>query len=415
MVGDGWRNTAPDGVPLVHGTARLASLLYAGHGFGHLLDMLGAEPTDPVARAGWLMDRAWLYWLNFSPYQASQFQQHALAGHGVFRVRGRAEPMRLLALCAPGDLMVNAPLDFLAPGAGVRLDLAFIRPGLGLPAGLPDHDVAIVAASESAPAALLDLVPVFARWHRPILNNPSRIVPMSRDWLAQTFDGLPGVLVAPTTVMTRAELAAGAVDEFPALLRPVGSHAGHGLMKADGAGDVAHFLSDTDSERVYVSRFIDYRGGNGWYAKYRIAFVDGAPFICHMASSEHWMVHYLNAGMDGNEAKRTAEQQAMESFDTGFAVRHRLALAAIVKAMGLDYFSIDCAEAPDGRLLVFEADVAAIIHTMDPPDIYPYKQAAMARCYDAFGQMLRRRARPSTELPPSVGQDPVRALLPMEG
>ncbi|MEJ1978546.1 MAG: hypothetical protein WDN49_22960 [Acetobacteraceae bacterium] len=42
--------------------------------------------------------------------------------------------------------------------------------------------------------------------------------------------------------------------------------------------------------------------------------------------------------------------------------------------IGLDYFSIDCSEDRDGRLLVFEADVAAIIHSMDPPDLYPYRR-----------------------------------------
>ena len=82
----------------------------------------------------------------------------------------------------------------------------------------------------------------------------------------------------------------------------------------------------------------------------------------------------------------------MADFDTGFAVRHQRAFAAICSTIGLDYFSVDCAEAPDGSLLVFEADVAAIIHSMDDPAIYPYKPATMQRCYDGFAAMLKRRA-----------------------
>jgi hypothetical protein len=336
------------------------------------------------------MDRSWLFSLNFSPYQAGVFQRQALEQNAVFRVRGERQALRLLALCAPGDLMVNAPLDFLAPEAGTRLDLVFIRPGAGLPAGIPEHDVAIVAASESAPAVLRDLVPIFDAWRGPILNDPSRVLPMSRDWLAAELNGLPGVAIAPTAIVSRAALPD--LDGFPLLLRPIGSHAGQGLAKAEETTDIAAFLKTTAGDAFYVSGFIDYRGANGWYAKYRIAFVDGVPFLCHMASSEHWMVHYLNAGMDGNEAKRVAEQHAMENFDSGFARRHRVALAAVARVIGLDYFSIDCAESPDGRLLVFEADVAAIIHSMDPPDLYPYKRAAMARCYQAFGAMLRARS-----------------------
>jgi hypothetical protein len=96
--------------------------------------------------------------------------------------------------------------------------------------------------------------------------------------------------------------------------------------------------------------------------------------------------------MEESAAKRAAEAAAMADFDMGFAVRHRGAFASIYTTIGLDYFSIDCAEAPDGRLLVFEADVAAIIHSMDDPVVYPYKQAAMQRCYEGFAAMVRRRA-----------------------
>ena len=400
-----WRGVAPSdtpqgGAPVVYGTARLAGMLYAGASFGDVLDMLGPQPSAPLAQAGWLMDRSWLYALNFSPYQAAQLQAAALALSGCFRVHGPAQPLRLLGLCAPGDLMVNAPLDFIAPAAGASLSLAYWR-GDKLPAELPEHDVAIVAVSESAPDALRALAPVYQTWPRPILNNPALILPMSRDWLFRTLSGLPGVFAAPTWVASRADLQAGIMGSYPVLLRPYGSHAGDGLVKADSPADVAPFLSQTEGDAFYVSRFVDYRGGDGWYSKYRIAFVDGAPFLCHMAVSEHWMVHYLNAGMDGNRAKRAAEQRAMDTFASSFAQRHRVGLAAVAAAIGLDYFSIDCAEAADGRLLVFEADVAAIIHSMDPPELYPYKQAAMQRCYDAFGAMLRRRRSPSPSFSPS--------------
>jgi hypothetical protein len=111
-----------------------------------------------------------------------------------------------------------------------------------------------------------------------------------------------------------------------------------------------------------------------------------------MAASDHWMVHYLNAGMAESAAKRAAEAAAMADFDSVFAIRHRRALAGLYAIIGLDYFSIDCGEAPDGTLLVFEADVAAIIHSMDDPAIYPYKRPTMQRCYDAFAAMLARRA-----------------------
>ncbi len=115
------------------------------------------------------------------------------------------------------------------------------------------------------------------------------------------------------------------------------------------------------------------------------------PLLCHRAISSHWMVHYLNAGMDADAGKRAEEARAMAEFDRDFAVRHRDAFAGLQARIGLDYYQIDCAETADGRLLVFEADVAAIVHLMDPPDRYPYKPAQMRRVFAAFERMLRRR------------------------
>jgi hypothetical protein len=384
-------------VPLIHGIARLAGMLYAGGDFGDLLDLIGPEPSSAPDRAAWLMDRSWAYSLNFAPYQAGVYQQQALDIQQVFRLRSTAAGPRLLALAAPGDLMVNAPLDFITEPAGLRLDLAFIGPGGALPAILPEHDVAMIAASESAPEALAGFARIFGLWPRPILNDPDRIAPMSRTWLPGRLQGLPGLITARARMVSRGDLAAvyptsllpGSV--FPFLLRPLGSHAGHGLVRVEGPQDVQRFLSDTEGEVFTLTQFIDYRGANGWYCKYRIAFVAGRPFICHMAASEAWMVHYLNAGMDESPAKRAAEAACMLGTDD-FTGRHGPALAALAEVMGLDYFSVDCAETKDGRLLVFEADTAAIIHSMDPPELYPYKREAMQRCYDAFGAMVRARS-----------------------
>ena len=61
----------------------------------------------------------------------------------------------------------------------------------------------------------------------------------------------------------------------------------------------------------------------------------------------------------------------------------------------LDYFAIDCGELPDGSLLLFEADVAMIVHAMDPPDMFPYKAPQMRKVFAAFTAMLRNYARPA--------------------
>jgi hypothetical protein len=64
----------------------------------------------------------------------------------------------------------------------------------------------------------------------------------------------------------------------------------------------------------------------------------------------------------------------------------------LAERLGLEYFGVDCAELPDGSLIVFEGDVSLVVHDMDPPDLYPYKGPAMQRLFGAFYAMLKRRS-----------------------
>jgi hypothetical protein len=211
----------------------------------------------------------------------------------------------------------------------------------------------------------------------PGLCCPSAVEVDGRQLRALRDD--PGVL---------ADLLPGA--SFPLLVRPVGSHAGAGLRKMESAGELAGFL-EAEAGPAYVTEYVDYRSADGLYRKYRVAFVDGRPFLCHLAVSEHWMVHYLNAGMAESAGRRAIECEAMAEFERGFAVRHRAVFEAICGELAFDLFSIDCGELPDGRLVLFEADTAAIIHAMDPPDLFSYKMPQMRRIFSDFEMLLQRR------------------------
>ena len=141
-------------------------------------------------------------------------------------------------------------------------------------------------------------------------------------------------------------------------------------------------------DEFYISRFVDYRGEDGLFRKYRIVLIEGRPFICHMAISSHWMIHYLNAGMTESAEKRAEEARFMANFDEEFALRHADAFRAIYERMGLDYLGIDCGETADGSLLIFEVDSNMVVHALDPVDIFPYKQPQMRKVFAAFRQML---------------------------
>ncbi len=179
--------------------------------------------------------------------------------------------------------------------------------------------------------------------------------------------------------------------------RPRASLAGAGLAKLDDHDAIEHYLDARPEREFFIARFVDYSSRDGLFRKYRIVFIDGRPYACHMAIADRWDIWYLNAGVSASQSKRLEEQTFMQTFDIAFARRHATALNGISKRIGLDYSTVDCAETRDGSLLIFEADNSAIVHDMDPPDIFPYKAPQMQRVFGAFTAMLDRRARQSRE------------------
>jgi glutathione synthase/RimK-type ligase-like ATP-grasp enzyme len=387
------------------GLARLMRLAYAGADIAplgiKLIERIGADPGDANA----LMDLATLMYLDFAPELATDFQRQALAQQRHYRLAAATERLRLLVLMAPGNLMANAPLEFLVEESDISLEMLYIAPGESLPAPLPEHDLLWVAINEcdAVQPLLLRLAADLEAWPRPVINRPARIADLARDRAGDRLKGIPG-LIAPRTVridgaglrcIGRGELHAKAVDRdlaFPLIVRPVGSHAGQGLARLDDPSAIADYLQSRGEHEHYLTRYVDYRGGDGLFRKYRIALIDGRPYACHMAVSDRWMVHYLNAGMADSAEKRAEEARFMAGFERDFARRHAAALQEIYRRAELDYLIIDCAETPQGELLVFEIDSGAVIHDLDPAEVFPYKRPQMARVFAAFREMVFRRA-----------------------
>ena len=322
----------------------------------------------------------------------------------MFRQPVEGATLRLLAICARGDLMTNTPIELLVEGLPIEVTRLYVDALGELPDSCPEHDVAIFAIGESDETrpALERLRGVSSLWPMPMLNEPLAVLDLSRDRLWRKLEGIPGLVIPPTARLTAGTLMGVASGHrpleqalpggaFPLIVRPVGSHAGNGLQKIDDAATLAGSIELARLPMAYVSNFVDYSSADGRWRKYRIAFLGGRPHLAHMAIGDHWMVHYLNAGMAESADKRAEEAAAMASFDEDFAFRHADAFAGLNERLGLDYFSIDCAELSDGRLLLFEADVSMIVHALDPEELYPYKKPQMKKLFEAFGTVLRAK------------------------
>jgi hypothetical protein len=388
------------------GFARLAKMAATGIDLRPLWQQLIDKLIGGTIEAGEWLDLSLIAQLLGDKPAGLAIQHEILASHRLFRSPCAVQNprLRVLALAAATDMGSNTPIEFLLEDSAIELVTLYVIPEAEWPEPLPDHDIAIVVASDSEDCRdALAKIRAMPNWPRPLLNPPHLVGNLDRDKLHRLLRGIEGLAIPATAAASRERLTdlarsvAAPSDiaadlAFPVIVRPRGSHAGAGLAKIDDPVAMQRYLGVRQEQEFFISRFVDYAGSDGLFRKYRIVVVDGRPYACHLAIADRWDIWYLNAGMSLSGSKRLEEDAFMRTFDIGFAQRHRTALAGMIDRIGLDYFTVDCAETSDGSLLIFEADNTAIVHSMDPPEIFPYKAPQMRMVFDAFAAMLYRRA-----------------------
>lgn len=399
---------------LIKGKAPIVRAVFEGRDISPIWDELfgrvSADPTDAAA----FLDVSILLHAIGEEDKAVLTQKAALEISRKYRiVNGRGTGPNVLVFVTAGDFMANTPIEFLLEDSDANILLHYVDADTADLNDVPEHDVAFVAVGESsANLPVLETLDRLLRdWAGPILNNaPRRIMDLSRDGVAEALKGEPSILAPAAARVSRdaiGQLASGQIEvasilgtgSWPVIVRPVGTHAGKGMEKIASPLELLAYLNSQAEAEFFVTPFIDYSGPDGKFRKQRIAFINGRAYASHLAVSNHWMVHYLNAGMTEHEDRRAEEASWMTCFDGDFSVRHARSFDALHRRLGLDYFAIDCAELADGRLLVFEADVAMIVHAMDWQSIFHYKKSAMRKLFAAFEDALARRVARAAPMP----------------
>lgn len=394
--------------PLI-GQARLMEMMFNGDDLSNSASVLLDKARDDAQNAEALLDLSTILLLRGDQGVGLSMQLEALTIRQQFRIQ-EGKGLKLLILKTPGDFMANSPVEFLIRSGDIEADILFVAPELPYPT-LVDHELIYNGISEGKQnlPALSMAASLLKQWGKPFINRAEEVPLLSRDRACEILDDLPGTYMPQNLLLERDEVHAMATtsgqlseflvqDRFPILIRPVDSHAGVGLCKVSGQDEMLAYLARESASHFYVAPFTDYSSSDGKFRKYRIAFVSGAPYLCHMAISDHWMIHYLNAGMTESLIKRAEEANAMNRFRQEFALRHEEALAAVGSAFDLEYFGIDCAETQDGELLIFEAGNAMVVHDMDPEGMFPYKAPLMHELFTDFQDMLKEKVNPHKSL-----------------
>jgi tetratricopeptide (TPR) repeat protein/glutathione synthase/RimK-type ligase-like ATP-grasp enzyme len=292
----------------------------------------------------------------------------------------------------------NVPLEHILPEREfTRIWWFLAHDGTPPGAGLPDFDVVFNGIGDPDLAGVAeDRLRAFVA-SRPgarLLNHPDAVARTRRDRLRDTLAGIAGVEVPRTCRVSgdaglpeliRAAAAAGIVP--PLLLRPAGAHGGVGVVRVERWEDFDVSILGR-AGTWYVSQFVTCCGDDGFYRKYRVAFVDRRPLPYHLAISRGWMVHYFSADMEAHDWKLAEEAGFLADPLHVLGTETLGALQAIGKRLDLDFCAMDFALLPDRTALVFEANATMLIHPERDTGRLSFKTPAVKRILDAVASLV---------------------------
>lgn len=309
-----------------------------------------------------------------------------------------------------GSRLCNVPTHFLFNNRRFETILIHLLPEAdsdanALLARLPPFDVvfnAIADADYGAPF-LAQAAALCRQIDRPILNSPDRIPRTRRDLISNALSGIPNLVVPKIERLSRGALAARAAETRPLdrdmLVRPVGSHGGNDLNRIASRAELADYVRAMPFDEYYLSEYCDYRGGDGYFRKYRFVFIDREVFPYHLAISRDWLVHYFRADMSCADWMKREEEAFLTDYRGVFPGALAEAVREAARRLDLDYGGMDCGITQDGRVLVFEANASMLVHLNDSREDFAYKHAHVPKIFEAMARLVERRMTAGTRRP----------------
>ncbi len=259
---------------------------------------------------------------------------------------------------------------------------------------LPEHRLLINAIGDADLCAddLEKARAVRARSTAPAINAPRLVQATRREDNDRRLSLIPGVRTARARRFSKQSLLAEANLDFPLLLRAPGFHTGRHFLKLDARDLLPEALARLPEGDVLVLQHLDARGADGFFRKFRVMFVDGKIYPLHLAVSRHWLVHYFSSDMAENAEFRAEEQRFLQAMPEFLGPKAFAALQAVERELGLDFGGVDFGHAPDGALLLFEANATMNVFPPDGDPKWDYRRPAVETILRAARDMTKSRA-----------------------
>ncbi len=240
----------------------------------------------------------------------------------------------------------------------------------------PPHDVIwnAIAEADLCAEGLSAAQTCLEAWGAVAINPPEKVRLTGRCETAQRLGALVGVVTAPILALTKPDLLAGPANpcllklgetgsrlSFPLAIRTRGLHFGQAFERVETADELIQTVARLPGDDLFVMAFLDTRGEDGLYRKYRMMSVAGQLLPVHLARSRHWKVHLANAEESAGEAHAQEEERFLTDPAAALGQPAFEALRRIQAAVSLDYFGMDFALTPSGQVVLFEANAAMAV------------------------------------------------------
>ncbi len=251
-----------------------------------------------------------------------------------------------------------------------------------------------VTDSDNNPRVLDNIERLIKSYKGRVINRPELVKNTSREKIAKLLSRADDIIVPRVLRLKKNNKAhlvnameMGAIT-FPIILRVAGTHSGEILGLCDTIEDAIRVIPE-DQDCV-ATEYVDYRSNDGIYRKYRVFIIGSELILRHMIPSEQWNIHARD-----REIFIRAHPEAIAEWrywcEHGIgALSERVvrSLHEIRKLVGLDFFGVDFGLAPDGRIILFEANATMNFFPFPPQPEYAFAKACLPLAQDAFNKLL---------------------------
>jgi aromatic-L-amino-acid/L-tryptophan decarboxylase len=359
---------------------------------------LALDPEFPQAHGGMYYALTRLGDLE----NARLHQKKAFGRNNLFRTpyHGDSPPVPLLLLVSSTG--GNTPLEKLIDARTFQTYVV-VADFYDAERPLPEHHLVVngIGDADVAMEALVASEKLVAGISAPVLNSPAAVKVTGRCENARRLGRLQGVRVPTMAVFPYQTLAGAQAHDalanrgltFPLLLRIPGFHMGKHFVRAESPVEFAAAVAalpgaENPRAEILAIEYLDARGADGLWRKFRVMMIGGQLYPLHLAISRDWKIHYFSADMRDCAEHRAEEANFLADMPGWLGPTAMEALERMVEVLGLDYGGFDFGVGQHGEILLFEANATMMVELPDDDPRWDYRRRAVERIHTAVRNLL---------------------------